>query len=279
MEGKMRRFILTALVLTILGSLIPISAQFTRNELAERSQWEDFLKSAKIIHAEQPWSRAEAVTSPWLLTLEKDGVTKKAIWKNVSGRLKGFSENWRWEVAAYRLDKYLGLNMVPPTVEKRFQGERGSCQLFIEDCQSLKKIYKENTPIPIYRSTGWQRALYLRRAFDNLIANDDRHQNQYLVTKDFRIILIDHSRTFGTSKKYTRDLIYDEDYREGPRCMEQLPLHLVTKLKKLDSAELHTIAGDYLKDREIEAVLIRKDLILEWLRDRCEKLGENAVYY
>lgn len=275
----MKKIHLVSLSLFFFCAFSPSFAQFTRGELAERASCEEFLKTAKIIHAEQPWSEAEAATSPWLLTLEQDGITKRAIWKNVSGRLKGFWENWKWEVAAYQLDKYLGLNMVPPTIEKRFQGERGSCQLFIEDCKSLKKIYKDKTPIPIYRSTDWQRALYLRRAFDNLIANDDRHQNQYLITEDFRIILIDHSRSFGTSKKYTKDLIYDEDYREGPRCMEQLPRYFANRLTTLDPTKMHEVVGEYLKEKEINAVLIRRDLILDWLQDRCQKLGEDAVFY
>ena len=275
----MKKIHLSLLSLFVMCTLSPNFAQFTRDELAERAYCEDFLRTAKIIHAEQPWSEAEAATSPWLLILEHDGVTKRAIWKNVLGRVKGFSESWKWEVAAYRLDKYLGLNMVPPTIEKRFEGERGSCQLFIEDCTSLKKIYKDKIPIPQYRATDWQRALYLRRAFDNLIANDDRHQNQFLITKDFRIMLIDHSRSFGTSKKHTKDLIYDENYREGPRCMEQLPRYFVGRLESLDSNKMHEIVGEYLKDGEIDAVLIRRDLILDWLAERCAKLGENVVYY
>jgi hypothetical protein len=275
----MKKLLLTLLVVLTIGAMTFSFSQFKKNEVSERTHWEDFLVNSRIIHAEQPWSTAEAATSPWLLTLEKDGVTKKAIWKNVSGRLNGFSENWKWEVAAYRLDKFLCLYMVPPTVEKRFQGERGSCQLFIDGCKSLKKIYKDKIPIPLYRSTDWQRAFFLRRAFDNLIANDDRHQNQYLITEDFRVLLIDHSRSFGTSKKYRSDLIYDEDYRDGPRCMEQLPRYFVSRLESLDFDKMRTVVGNYLNDKEIEAVLIRRDLMIDWLNRRCAQLGEDAVFY
>ncbi|MFQ6109635.1 MAG: hypothetical protein ACE5L7_08800 [Candidatus Aminicenantales bacterium] len=252
-------FFFTIFLVFLLQSL----AQFTPEEIAERGKWEEFLKRAEIVASDQPWGEREAVTRPWRLTLEKDGITKQAIWKNPEGRLKGYMENWRWEIAAYRLDKYLGLNMVPPTVEKRFQGNRGSCQLLVDYWISLKQKYEQNIKIPSYKIFYWNRALYLQRAFDNLIANEDRHQNQYLITKDWRMILIDHSRTFRTSKKFTKKLIYDAKYKEGPRLMKELPKALVEKLKSLTPELMKEIIGEHLTDKEIEAVLIRRDLILK----------------
>ncbi len=258
---------------------LQIFAQFTDEEVAEREKWEDFLKTAEIVGGEQPFNDREAVTNPWKLTLEKDGITKNALWKNPEGRMRGFIENWRWEIAAYRLDKYLGLNMVPPTVERRFKNNRGSCQLWIDVKMSLRDKEAQNIKTPSYKVFYWNRALYLQRAFDNLIANEDRHQNQFLITEDWRMILIDHSRSFRTSKKFTKNLIYDENYKEGPRLMKQLPRAFVEKLKTLDQATIKNVVGDYLTDDEIEAVLKRKDLILDWLAKYIKKEGEDKVLY
>jgi len=269
-----KKYFLVSLIIIIVSMNIPLFSQFTPEEIAEREKWEEFLKSAEIVGQKQIVSR-EAVTSPWILTLEKDGLKRDALWKNVEGRVKGFLENWRWEIAAYRLDKYLGLNMVPPTVEKRFKGDRGSCQLWINAWISLKEKYNKKIKIPSYKIFRWNRALYLQRAFDNLIANEDRHQNQYLITKDWRMILIDHSRSFRTSKKFTKKLIYDEKYREGPRLMKELPRAFVDKLKSLNAEILRDVLGEYLTDKEIEAVLARRDLIIQWLDKRIEKLGED----
>jgi len=61
--------------------------------LAEREKWEEFLKTAEIIAQDQPFESREAVTDPWVFTLEKDGVKNNAIWKDVAGRQKGFFEN------------------------------------------------------------------------------------------------------------------------------------------------------------------------------------------
>jgi len=276
----MNKRIITLFFFVILfGFLFQSLAQFTPEELAEREKWEEFLTTAEIVGQEQPWGEREAVTRPWRLTLEKDGLTKQAIWKNPEGRMKGYIEGWKWEIAAYRLDKYLGLNMVSPTVEKRFQENRGSCQLLVEFEISLKDKYEQNIKVPSYKLFYWNRALYLQRAFDNLIANEDRHQNQYLITKDWRMILIDHSRSFRTAKKFTKKLIYDEKYKEGPRLMKELPRAFVEKLKSLNPEEIKNIVGEYLTDKEIEAVLVRRDLIIKWLDKRIKQLGEDKVLY
>ncbi len=275
-----KRLILFVAMVIVLGFSLQSIAQFTKEELAEREKWEEFLKTAEIVGQDQPFEKREAVTDPWVLTLEKDGVTNDAIWKDVAGRQKGFFESWKWEIAAYRLDKHLGLNMVPPTVERRFKGNRGSCQLWITSMMSLKKKFDEKIKTPSYKVFYWNRAFYMQRALDNLIANDDRHQNQYLITEDWRMILIDHSRSFRTSKKFTKKLIYDEKNKEGPTfIMKELPRALYEKIKSLNAEVIKNAVGEYLTDKEIEAMLVRKDLIVKWVEDRIKKMGEDKVLY
>lgn len=270
--------LILSVFIVVLGFSNQLAAQFTKEEVADREKKEEFLKTAKIIEEEQMQSR-EAVTSPWVVVLEKDGTQNKALWKNPEGRQQGFLENWKWEIAAYRLDKYLGLNMVPPTVERRFHEDRGSCQWWVKSMMSLKEKYEEKIKTPNIKVFYWNRSLYLQRAFDNLIANEDRHQNQYLITEDWRMILIDHSRSFRTSKKFTKKLIYDEKYKEGARIMKELPRAFVEKLRAMTPEVAREVVGEYLTDKEIEAMLIRRDLIIKWIDDRIAKLGEDAVLY
>jgi hypothetical protein len=273
-----KRLITFLSLIIILGFHFQSIAQFTPEELAERAKWEEFLKTAKVVGQKQMGGR-EAVTEPWKLTLEKDGVTKNALWKNPEGRQKGYVEGWRWEIATYRLDKYLDLNMVPPTVERRFQENRGSCQIWVEYWKSLRDKYKEKIKAPSYKVFYWNRATYLHRAFDNLIANEDRHQGNILITKDWRMILIDHSRSFRTSKKFTNKLIYTEKHKEGPKIMKELPRAFVEKLKSLNLEVIKDVVGEYLTDKEIEAVLARRDLILKEIDKRIKKYGEDKVLY
>ena len=273
-----RKFIPFFTLLLVLGFGFHSIAQFTPEEVAEREKWEEFLKTAKIVGQKQQKSR-EAVTEPWELTLEKDGVTRKALWKNAEGRMRGFLENWKCEIAAYRLDKYLGLNMVPPTVEKEFRGKRGSCQLWVDYWIKARHKNEQNIKVPSYKVFYYNRATYLRWAWDNLIANEDRHAGNNFITVDWRIILPDHSRSFRTSKKFTKNLIYTEKHKEGPRIMRELPRTFVEKLKSLNFELIRDIVGEYLTDEEINAILLRRDLILEFVDERIKKLGEDKVLY
>lgn len=272
------RIIIPFFFIVFLGFQFQSMAQFTSEELAEREKWEEFLKTAKIIGQEQQKSR-EAVTEPWDLTLEKNGVTRKALWKNAEGRMKGFIENWKWEIAAYRLDKYLELNMISPTIEKKFRGERGSCQLWVDYWIKAEEKNEKKIKVPPYKIFYYNRATYLRWAFDNLIANEDRHSGNIFITKDWRIILPDHSRTFRTSKKFTKNLIYTEKYKEGPKIMKELPRAFVEKLKSLNFELIRDIVGEYLTDKEINAVLLRRVLILKIINERIKMLGEDKVLY
>lgn len=275
MKKRMAVFFLSFL---FLGSSFSTMAQFTPEEVAEREKWEEFLMTAEIVDQKQ-LGGSEAVTEPWKLTLEKDGIQRFALWKNPEGRQKGFLEGWKWEIAAYRLDKYLGLNMVPPTVEIRFKGNRGSCQLWVDHWKTLKNIKEEKIKVLSYKVFHYNRALYLQRFLDNLIANEDRHQNNYLITEDWRMILIDHSRSFRTTKKFTKELIYTEKYKEGPMIMKELPRTLVEKVKTLTFDVVREVVGEYLTDEEINAVLARRDLILQEVDKLIQQNGEDKVLY
>ena len=272
------RLIFVFILIIILGFGLNALIQFVPDEIAEREKWEEFLKNAAIVGQRQLGGENKQY-EPWILTLEKEGLTRQAIWKNTEGRIRGFLEGWTWEIAAYRLDKHLGLNMVPPTVEKEFKGERGSCQLWVTSEMDLRKKVREKIETPNNKVLSWNRAIYLQRAFDNLIANIDGHQGSILITKDWRIILVDHTRSFGTYQRSISKLIYTEEYRDGPRIMRELPRVFVEKLKALDFELIRSIVGIYLTAEEIEAVLTRRDLMLEEIKRIIDKYGEDKVLY
>jgi len=253
-------------------------AQFLPQDIAEWPKWEEFLAAANVTHSEQ-LSGPGAVTNPWKLTLEKDGVTRLGLWKNPEGVQGGFLEGWRFEIAAYRMDRVLELNMVAPTVERRFQENRGSIQLWVDSEMTLKQKTEKNIRVPPRYVMGWNRETYLQRGFDNLIANEDRHMNNVLITKDWRIYLIDHSRSFRTAKKFTDSLIYTEKHKEGDRSVKELPRTFVDKLKGLSFESIKAAVGEYLKDDEINSMLKRRDLMLKEVERLIQKNGEENVLY
>ncbi|WP_413561160.1 hypothetical protein [Bdellovibrio sp. HCB209] len=89
------------------------------------------------------------------------------------------------EVAAYQIDKYLGLNSVPVTVAKEYQGKAGSVQYRV-------KGLKDKAPNQTLEDDPDQLGF-----FDFLIANGDRHGQNYLQKTDGKVVAIDHGLSFG----------------------------------------------------------------------------------
>jgi hypothetical protein len=207
-------------------------------------------------------------------------VEASGAWKNPSGIRDGFLEGWRYEIAAYGLDKLLGLNMIPPTVERAFQGKRGSLQLWVKVAMNDLKRMEDNIRIPDASAKPWERMKYLNRAFDGLIANEDRTQQNILYTEDWRMILIDHSRSFRASEKFTERLLSGKNaIGVRPLHIRELPRVFVEKIKALDFSSIEGAVGPYLEKNEIEAVLVRKKLLLDEIAESIKEKGENKVLY
>jgi hypothetical protein len=275
---RMKKVIFISLVFGFLWFSLESLAQFKPEEVADFAKWEEFLQTASIV-GERQMSQKEGVTRPYVLTLEKDGVTQTAYWKNPKGG-QGFQESWKTEIAAYRLSKLLGLDMVPPTVEKERHGDRGSCQLGVKYWKNFEDIIKDKLQPKGVQYIYFLRKLCLQRAWDNLINNIDRHRRNYLITEDWRMILIDHSRTFMTDKNLNEKLIYDEKNKESKNfIMDQLPRAFVEKLRALDAASIRAAVGEYLTDKEIEATLKRRDMMIAWIDNHIKEKGEDYVLY
>lgn len=263
-----------------LGALGAAFAQLKPEDIAEDKKWEAFLDTAPIAGSKQIISR-EAVTKPYKLTLEKDGVQRFALWKDIDKIEAGRPDRWRYEIAAYRIDRVLGLNMVAPTIERRFEERRGSLQLWLDHKMSYQAMNEDRTikaPSGL-KSVLFNRAIYLHRAFDNLIANEDRHANNILITDDWKLYLIDHSRSFRTGKKFTDALIYTEKHKEGPKLMLALPRLFMEKFKALTIEQIRETVGEYLTEEEIQAVMKRRDLILAEIDRLIKKNGEAETLY
>ena len=244
----------------------PAVAQFTEEEIDHREKMEAFLLNAEIVDSRQ-MGQDEGVTLPWKLMLRSPELENNALWKNPAGRMGGYWECWKCEIAAYRMDKYLGLNMVPPGVERRFKNNNGAIILWIDHWISGREKLDDKIAVPGLHLANWNRMTYLQRAFDNLIANEDRHLGNLLITEDWRLILIDHTRAFRSTKKSTKKLLFDAE-----KPMKRLPKSFVEKIKALDEPKLREIVGDYLTDKEVEAVLARRALLLKAIEDQGTSL-------
>ena len=276
--GTMKKVILSTICFILPLSIIVSYAQFTVEEIAQREKIEDFLKTADIVKSEKI---GEGVTKPMRLYLKEGDQEISGCWKNPRGVQKGHLEGWQYEIAAYRMDKLLGLNMIPPTVEREFEKKKGSLQLWVETEFSLLDIMEQSIPLPDKNpeATIFNHGKYLARAFDSLIANDDRTQQNLRYTKDWRVILIDHSRAFRSKKKYQKRLLYGRNGSKEKKLFRQLPLSFVEKIKALEFESIKNAVGPYLTDEEIDAVLARKKLLLAEIDEMIKEMGQDKVLY
>lgn len=272
--------------LVILGLALaaaPARVQLLQQEVAEDARWEDFLRTSAIV-AETQLGGADAVTNPWKITLEKDGRRTFGLWKDIDGRDGDVLDCWRYEIAAYRLDRLLGLNMTPVTIERPFKDKPGSLQLWMDDTATVKSLGPKIAERTRDRSIEWNRLAYVQRVFDDLLANEDRNANNILVTLDGRMILIDHSRAFRTARRYLRNLVFGPQglmkAPDGsPYLFKTLPRAFVERIRGLDAARIRGTVGTALTEAEIEAVLARKTLVLREVEAMIAKGGENQVLY
>ncbi|MBD3415130.1 MAG: hypothetical protein GF421_11965 [Candidatus Aminicenantes bacterium] len=271
---KQTIFIFTALL--VMAVSLSLGLQLDPEKVKNRGTWELFLKAAEIVDHEDV---GEGITKPKKLYLKRGEIEECGVWKNVKGIQKGFKDEWRYEIAAYEMDKYLGLGMVPPTVERKFRGRSGSLQLWVDlEINELDRI-KKQIEIPEEKTDSWEKSTYIARAFDSLIGNIDRTQQNIRYTKDWRLILIDHSRAFRTKRVYTDQLIYGKHGLRSTMLFPKLPKAFIEKIKTLNYDKIKSITEGYLNFYEIEAILTRKKLLLKEVKEMIKERGEEAVLY
>jgi hypothetical protein len=257
-------------------SLTASAGQFTADEVAGRTQREDLLKSGKIVRAEDI---GEGVTRPKRLLLRKGNEEAWAVWKRPGGTDAGTFDKWECEIAAYRMDKLLGLGLVPPTVERRYKMYPGSLQLWADLPVSEKRMAEEKIAVPPEKQDGHRKIRAVQRAFDSLIGNSDRSLQNLRYTADWRMILIDHSRAFRDSYPYANRLLYGKNGIRTNDDFWPLPRALVEKMRALTYEKIRQALEGYLTSSEIDAVLVRRNLLLREIDELVREKGEGAVLY
>ncbi len=269
--------ILAICLLFIFSNSSVIFGQFTPTEVAMRAKIEDFLKTAQIVKSEDI---GEGVTNPKRLFLQKGEMERmRGAWKNVEGKQKGAWEGWQYEIAAYQMDKLLDLHLIPPTVERKFKGMKGSLQYWVSSPMSELERLEAKRGIPKSKYDNWEKMKHLTRAFDCLIANNDRTQQNIRYTADWRWILIDHSRSFYATGKDKKRLVYGKRGHKEKKLIQKLPRAFVEKVKELTYEKIKEAVGPYLTNNEIEAVLIRKKLLLKEIEGMIKEIGEDKFLY
>ena len=180
-----------------------------------------------------------------------------------TGRRGGFWEAYKSEIAAYQLDRLLGLDMVPPTVERRVGDDLASVQLWVEGCRVIKDVDQSACPKPI----EWAKQVCRQKVFDNLIANIDRNAGNILVDGEWNIILIDHSRAFAS------------DTMPFEQQMTRVDRAFFERLMALDEPSVMKQVRPWLmSDGQARDILERRDKIVKRFEEAARKKGDTAVF-
>ena len=186
----------------------------------------------------------------------------KTRFEGNAGTELNFRDTYKFNVAAYRLDKLLDLRMSPPCIERTVEGNSASLCWWVDDVlmEETERMKKKVQPPD---NDSWNDQMYIVRVFDQLIYNTDRNVGNLLITKDWKIWMIDHTRAFRlqTTLKNPKDLV---------RCDRDL----LAAMKRLDEAGLKREMGSYLTSTEIKGLLGRRDKIVAFF----EKGSPSKIY-
>ena len=223
-------------------------------------EFEDYLRTAKLDRAEEV---PIGVTKPRRWFFAPGGPIRSAAWKQLMpGRRKGYWESYKAEIAAYELDKLLEMHMVPPTVQRRIEGELGAFQLWVEPVSGWHIDKPAQGPEP-----EWSKKVSRMKLFDQLTANIDRNEGNLLYDADWHLILIDHSRAFTAQK----DL-------KGMKQPGRIDKSLWDKIDALTLPPLEGALGHWLGEKEIAAVLARRDRMRAVITKMVAEHGEAATF-
>jgi hypothetical protein len=183
-----------------------------------------------------------------IVTVTKGEHTVSAYFRELQGAEEGDIP----ELAAYRLDRLLGLDMIPATVRRVIGDRKGIMQFIPEDAITELHRVASGRGKEMYCSREKQVAVM--HVFDALINNQGRTPLSMLYSPDdWLLILIGHDTSFSTEverPEYLRDieLTVGDQWRAA--------------LAKLDDDTLRTALGGVLDDARLAALARRRDALI-----------------
>lgn len=261
-----RHFLITAAAGLILTTIAQAAAPLSDKEK------EQFLREAEI--AKKKGAKA-GTTGTSRLTLRRGDSTHDAhlqtidVFKNsfqtASGMELNFRDSYKFNIAAYRLDRLINLHMVPVSVERKFGRGTGSFTWWVDDMQMMEaERYKKKISAPNH--AAWLDQMANVRVFNELLYNTDPNLGNLLITNDWSIRLIDFSRAFRTSSELRR-----------PENLGRIDQRVFDGLRSLTKTKLKSELGLLLRESEIDGLLERRDRIVQFFEKQIAEKGEGMV--
>jgi len=222
----------------------------------DQQEMENFLRTATILTAIPDENLGR--TEPWIIDLRQGELERQGFFKHVNRcRPSVNADCYKYELAAYELNKLLGLKIVLPVVERVIKARPGSLAMFLPgNLVRLKKFLEGNKALKNHDS--FHKNMLDLLVFENLcytgLIDEEVNKDIFLDPETGYICHIDFSQAF--EPKHT--LIPD---REVTHCSDALWQSLVA----LQENDIREAMEPYLNDQEIEALIVRKNLLLESL--------------
>ena len=184
--------------------------------------------------------------------------------------------DYRFNVAAYELDKLLHLDLVPPSVERLVNGRPASLTWWVDDV-AMNELERRRQAIAAPDPDSWNRQVDAVRVFDELISNTYRNTSpglylntvwdNLLITKGWTIWLINHTASFRTRQRL-----------EDPTALIRCPRTVLARLHELNREQLRKTMARYLSPQQLDALEIRRALLVRHFDDQIASKGEAAVF-
>ena len=182
----------------------------------------------------------------------------KREFRSKQGTEFNFRDYWGYNVAGYKIDRLLGLGMVPVSVERRYRSTLAAYTWWLDDVliDEEERLKQKISPPDIEK---WLQQMQIVWLFDQLIANVDRNLGNLMITKDWNIRMIDHTRAFRTNTQL-----------KTPSHIVRCDRQVFARLKLLDKAAIREAVGRHLTNFEIDGLLKRRDAIVAIIEQRGE---------
>lgn len=229
----------------------------------------EFMRTAEVVNEK---TIGTGINRSVRVTLEKDNVRAHAIFRDADHRERSatingvayrlFADSYLFECAAYELAKLIGMPNIPPAVLRTIGRRKGSAQIWIEDA-----LDEETDAFQPPNALEWVEQTWDMYLFDNLTYNIDRNPGNILVTPDYRLWMIDHTRAF----QFKHDLLNDRVVRVRRATWD--------KLTALSKDDLKEALGPYLTSVELDSVIERRKILSQHIDELVAAHGEDVVFY
>ena len=235
----------------------PVSSKIWIGRYAE---FEEFLRTAEI---ERVTNVSTGVLGIKRAYFKPGGLAASGALRSIRpAKYDGFWESYKGDIAAYKLDRLLELDMVPPTVERRYNGETVSLQLWSQNMKMLGQVQEQKLRPADPEAYSFQ--LRRQKVFHNLVGNPDPNQGNILFDPLLNVVLVDFSRAFINSRtlKFPATTI-DRAFLD--------------RIKALDRDTLRREIGEFVEGGAVDALLIRRDDIVNAFEKLAKQKGASQV--